>query len=125
MERETGRGLEIIDETITIRLEELHREDASCPEDTFPSDIQVDERQLQKGKQEIMQDSEQVTVCVPAECENPEIITKTWAEEVNEMYPVSDDNLNYFPDTYVGKYTDEMQCSGNEDSSKQASSTTS
>ena len=63
MEKGTGHGLEIIDEAITIRLEDQHRENASCPEDIFPSDIQVDERQLQKGKQEITQDSEQVTVC--------------------------------------------------------------
>ena len=32
------------------------------------------------------------------------------------------DNLTYFLDIFVGKYTDEMQCSGNEDNSKQATS---
>ena len=95
------------EEVIRVGVEDLHREDASRPEDTFLSDIQV---------------GGQVTVCVPVERENPETVTKTWAEEVEEVYPVSDDNLNHFPDSFVGKCTDEMQCSGNE-GKKQASPT--
>ena len=54
-----------------------------------------------------------MTECVPAEPEKPDAVTKTWAEEVDEAYPVSDDDLTYFPDTFVEEYTEDVQCGKN------------